>query len=42
MIVRRGEIADHVHPYLKVKPYKFKRVQEFKYLGLILTQKKKR
>lgn len=40
MVMRRGKIADHVHPYLEVGPFKFKRVQEFKYLGSILTQKK--
>lgn len=42
MIVWRDEVIDHVHPNLEVGQYKFKRVQEFKNLGSIMTQKKKR
>jgi hypothetical protein len=39
MIVQRREPADHDHPFLEVGQYKFQRVQEFKYLGSIMTQK---
>lgn len=39
MIVRRREVADHVHPLLEIGQYKFQRVQKFKYLESILTKK---
>jgi len=39
LIMQRGEVADHVHPFLEVGQYKFQRVKEFKYLGSILTDK---
>jgi len=39
MIVQKRVLADHVHPFLEVGQYKFQRVQEFKYLRSILTQK---
>lgn len=38
MILQWGEIANNVHLHLEVGQYKFKRVQEFKYLGSLLTQ----
>jgi hypothetical protein len=39
LIMQRGELADHVFPFLEVEQYKFQRVREFIYLGSILTEK---
>lgn len=38
MIAWGGETADHINRHLEVEQYQFKRLQEFKYLGSILTQ----
>lgn len=36
--MRKRETEGHAHSLLEVGSYKFKRVQELKFLGLILTQ----
>jgi len=38
MVVQRHGPEDHSNDYLEVDNKKFRRVQEFKYLGTLITQ----